>query len=126
MREKIYYMLAIAVLLVAIAALVVVFGQNQPTVSQPTQTVQQQSPGNTLQTMFTTLASRTSQNAQFSFRVRVMSGNADNAPTVAAVTIGAGGSKITDVGTDFFCISSGSGSKVCVPFTQLLSVQLPN
>ncbi len=124
MREKIYYMLAIAVLLVAIAALVVVFGQNQPTTSQPQQTTQQQS-SNNLQGMFTTLASRANQDAKFAFRVRVTASGANNAITVSSVTIGAGGAKITDVGSDFFCISSTTPGKVCVPFAQLLSVQLP-
>ena len=118
MREKIYYMLAIAVLLVAIAALVVVFGQNQPATSQ-----QQQA--SSLQSMFTTLAARANQDANFSFRVRVTASNSDNSPSVASVTIGAGGRKVTDVGTDFFCISSNT-SKICIPYSQLLSVEIPS
>jgi hypothetical protein len=127
MREKIYYMLAIAVLLVAIAALVVVFGQNQPSTAQPTQSVQQQSSGNNLQNMFTTLASRSAQNAQYSFRVRVTAASAENTITATSVTVGGtSGAKITDVGTDFFCIANGTSGKVCVPFSQVLSVQLPN
>jgi hypothetical protein len=112
MREKIYYMLAIAVLLVAIAALVVVFGQNQPATSQ-------QQPPSSLQSMFTTLAARVNQDAEFAFRVRVAATGNNN-----TVTVGKGGAKITDVGSDYFCLSNNPPSKVCYPFAQLLAVAL--
>ena len=117
MRDRIYYILAIVVLLFAITALVVVFGQDRPTTSlQETQT------GSSLQTLFTDLATRINSDAQYAIRIRVAALSDGQ-----AITVSQAGARITEVGQDYFCLSNdGGGTRVCYPFTQLLAVQAPN
>ncbi len=114
MRDRVYYILAIAVLLVAIVALVVVFGQDRPTVSQ-----QEVASGTTLQAMFTSLAARVNSDSQFTFRVRV-------AATGDAISVSQTGTRVAEVGEDYFCLTSDGTSRVCYPYAQLLAVAVPN
>lgn len=116
MRERIYYILAIAVLIFAIAALVVVFGQDQPVVSQ-----QDTTQGSTLQSLFSTLTERTNNDAQFSFRIRV-SVLADD----TVITVSQSATRVVEVGQDYFCLSNDATSRVCYPFSELLAVAIPN
>lgn len=116
MRDRIYYILAIAVLLFAITALVVVFGQNTPTIS-----LQETESGTSLQTLFTELSSRINSDAQYSIRIRVAALSDGQ-----AITVSQAGARITEVGQDYFCLSNNDENRVCYPFTQLLAVQAPN
>lgn len=116
MRDRIYYILAIAVLLFAITALVVVFGQNRPTIS-----LQETATGSSLQSLFTDLATRVNNDAQYSIRIRVSALSDGN-----AITVSQSGARITEVGEDYFCLSNSATTRVCYPYTQLLAVQAPN
>lgn len=115
MRDRIYYMVAITVLLVAIVALVVVLGQNQPIISQSEDTT-----GENLQTLFTQLAARVNSDASFSFRIRVAL--LDNG---SPVTISQAETRVAEVGSDYFCLSNANPGRVCYPFSQLLAVAIP-
>lgn len=117
MRDRIYYLLAIAVLLFAITALVVVFGQDRPTVS-----LQETASGTSLQTLFTEMATRINSDSQYAIRLRVAALSDGQ-----AITVSQEGARITEVGQDYFCLSNDGGStRVCYPFTQLLAVQAPS
>lgn len=114
MRDRIYYVLAIAVLVMAISALVVVLGQNQPTTSQ------EATSGTTMQALLTSLAARVNSDASYSFRVRV--GVIGNDP----VTVSQTEVRVAEVGQDYFCLaSSGNTGRVCYPYSQLMAVQVP-
>jgi hypothetical protein len=115
MRDRIFYILAIAVLLFAITALVVVFGQDRPTVS-----LQETSTGSNLQTLFTELATRINSDAQYSVRIRVAALSDGQ-----AITVSQSGARIVEVGADYFCLTNDGTTRVCYPYTQLLAVQAP-
>jgi hypothetical protein len=116
MRDRVYYILAIAVLLFAITALVVVFGQNRPIVS-----LQETESGDSLQVLFTNLASRINSDSQYSIRIRVAALSDGQ-----AITVSQSGARIAEVGRDYFCLTNDGSTKVCYPFTQLLAVQAPS
>lgn len=116
MRDRIYYILAIAVLLFAITALVVVFGQDRPTVS-----LQETTSGSSLQTLFTELASRINSDSEYAIRIRVAALSDGQ-----AITVSQSSARITEVGQDYFCLSNDAANRVCYPFTQLLALQAPN
>lgn len=117
MRDRVFYILAIAVLLFAITALVVVFGQDRPAVS-----LQETQSGTSLQTLFTDLATRVNSDSQFAVRLRVAALSDGQSITVSQAS-----ARITEVGQDYFCLSNDGGStRVCYPFTQLLAIQAPS
>jgi hypothetical protein len=116
MRDRIYYMLAIAALIASITALVLVFGQNQPTVS-----FQETAQGGDLQALFNAIATRVNNDSQYSVRLRV-SAISDG----TAVTVSQAGTRIAEVGANYFCLTNEETSKVCYPFTQLIAVSVPD
>jgi hypothetical protein len=115
MRDRIYYLLAIAVLLIAIAALVLVFGQDQPVVSLP-QTTQ----GTNMQSLLNTVSQRVNNDAQYQVRIRI-----NGVSNGQAITLSQGGTHIAEVGQDYVCLSNDDSSRVCYPFSQLLAVAVP-
>jgi hypothetical protein len=114
MRDRVYYVLAIAVLVMAIAALVVVLGQNQPTTSQEV------AAGTNMQALFTSLAARVNSDPNFSFRVRL------TAVGEGPVTVSQNDTRVAEVGQDYFCLTSGNPGRVCYPYSQLLAVAIPS
>lgn len=114
MRDRIYYILAIAVLMFAIVALVMVLGQNQPTVSQET------TAGENLQSLFTSVAARVNSDAGYSVRIRVAALSEGS-----AITISQAETRISEVGADYFCLSSTNPGRVCYPYSQLLAIAVP-
>jgi hypothetical protein len=119
MRDRVNYLFAIAALITAIFALVLVLGQNQPSVSAPQ--TQQTNSGQNLQTLFTTLGQRVNNDASFSFRLRVTALSEGS-----TITVSQNDARITEVGTDYFCLSSDQPGRVCYPFSQLLAVAVPS
>ncbi len=117
MKDRIYYMFAASILVVAIIALVAVLGQNQPTSGQPTSAQS----ASTLQALFSSLSDRINTDPAFTFRIRVTGSTG-----VSVVSLGQSASRITDVGADYFCDSKTPPAKNCYPFAQILAIGIPS
>lgn len=110
MRDRIGYILALAVLILSIAALVVVSGQNQITTGQST---------TSMQSLFSNVIARINADANYTARIRVEGVNNGD-----PITLSQAETRIAEAGSDYFCLSGGSGN-VCYPYSRMLAIAVP-
>lgn len=113
MRDRIGYILALAVLIIAIVALVVVSDQERITTGQ-------EGSSGSMQSLFAAVSARINNDANFEVRIRIESVS-DGAP----ITLSQAETRISEVGSDYFCLSNTGQGNVCYPYSRVFALAVP-
>jgi hypothetical protein len=86
--------------------------------TDPAASSQPAASGSNFQVMFSALKTRIDADALYTFRIR-------HAALDEAVEISQGGTRLVEVGADYFCLANSGEQRFCYPYSQLLVVAIP-